>query len=169
MYYINCFWLYSILGYLLETICYSHFKWSGESGVLYGPWTPLYGFGAIIIILTSQYIFKNFKKNKFIKLLLIFLFNFCFLSLIELIGGLLIEKLFSTTWWDYSSHKYHIGKYVCLDMSLLWGLAAIILIYIIRPLMDKFIKKIPKWLGIIMTLIIITDFIITVFYKINAK
>lgn len=169
MYYTNCFWIYSILGYLLETIFYSIFKWPGESGILYGPWTPLYGFGAIIIILTSKYVFKNFKKNKFIKLLLIFLFNFIFLSLIELIGGLLIEKLFSTTWWDYSSHKYHIGKYVCLDMSLIWGLAAIILIYIIKPLMDKFIKKIPKWLGSIMTIIIITDFIITIFYKINVK
>lgn len=169
MYYINCFWIYSIIGFLLETLCYTIFKWSGNSGILYGPWTPLYGFGTIIIILTTTFVFKNFRKNKFIKLLLIFVFNFIFLSFIELVGGLLIEKLFSITWWDYSSHKYHIGKYVCLDMSLIWGLAAIILIYIAKPIMDKIIKKIPKWLGILVSSIILIDFIITIINKINLK
>lgn len=169
MYYINCFWIYSIIGFLLETICYTIFKWSGESGILYGPWTPLYGFGAVIIILTTKYVFRNFKGNKFLKLFLIFIFNFIFLSFIELVGGLLIEKLFSITWWDYSSHKYHLGKYVCLDMSLLWSLASIILIYIIKSIMDKLINKIPNFIGIIMTTIIAIDFIITIINKINLK
>lgn len=169
MYYFNCFWIYSTIGFLLETICYNIFNWSGESGILYGPWTPLYGFGAIIIILTTKFTFRNFKGNKYLKLFLVFLFNFIFLSLIELVGGLLIEKLFSITWWDYSSHKYHIGKYICLDMSLIWGLSSIVLIYIIKPLMDKIIKKIPAFIGIIMTLIISIDFIITIINKINMK
>ena len=169
MYYFNCFWIYSIFGFLLETIFYSIFKWSGESGILYGPWTPLYGFGSIIIIVTTHYIFRNFKYNKWLKLILIFLFNFIFLSSIELIGGLLIEKLFSITWWDYSSHKYHIGKFVCLDMSLIWGLSAIILIYIIKPIMDQLIKKIPNYIGILMTIVIAIDFIITIINKVNIK
>jgi len=167
MYYINCFWVYSIIGFILETISYSIFKWSGESGILYGPWTPLYGFGSVIIILTTKYIFKNFRKNKYIKLILVFLFNFFLLSFIELIGGLLIEKLFSLTWWDYSNHSYHIGKYVALDMSLIWGLSAIVLIYLIKPIMDKLISKIPNFISITILLIIITDFIITLFTKIS--
>ena len=93
MYYINCFWVYSIIGFILETISYSIFKWSGESGILYGPWTPLYGFGAVIIIFTTKYIFKNLKKNKYIKFFLVFLFNFFLLSFIELVGGIFINKL----------------------------------------------------------------------------
>lgn len=169
MYYINCFWVYSIIGFILETISYSVFKWSGESGILYGPWTPLYGFGAVIIIFTTKYIFKNLKKNKYVKFFLVFLFNFFLLSFIELVGGLLIEKLFSVTWWDYSDHLYHIGKYIALDMSLIWGFAAIILIYLVKPLMDKIIKKIPNFIGIIMLLIIISDFIITIFTKIKIN
>ena len=169
MYYLNCFWVYSIFGFILETIFYSIFKWSGESGILYGPWTLIYGFGSIIIIATTKYIFKNFKRSKFLKLILIFLFNFIFLSFIELVGGLLIEKIFWVSWWDYSSHKYHLGKYVCLDMSLTWGLASIILIYVIKPLMDKIIKKIPNWIGIMMSLIILIDLVITIINKINIK
>ena len=81
----------------------------------------------------------------------------------------MIEKLFSVTWWDYSDHLYHIGKYVALDMSLIWGFAAIILIYLVKPLMDKIIKKIPNFIGIIMLLIIISDFIITIFTKIKIN
>lgn len=169
MYYLNCFWIYSIFGFIIETIFYTIFKWSGESGILYGPWTLIYGFGTIIILSTTNYIFKNFKRNKFLKFILIFLFNFIFLSFIELIGGLLIEKLFSISWWDYSSHKYHLGKYVCLDMSLVWGLSAITLIYIIHPLMNKIIKKVPNKLGILMIAIIIIDFIITIINKVNMK
>lgn len=64
---------------------------------------------------------------------------------------------------------YHIGKYVALDMSLIWGFAAIILIYLIKPLMDKIIKIIPNFIGIIMLLIIISDFIITIFTKIKIN
>lgn len=168
-YYFNCFWIYSIIGFILETIFYTIFNWSGESGILYGPWTPLYGFGAIIIILTTKYIFRNYKNNKFLKLALVFLFNTILLSLIELIGGLLIEKLFQTTWWDYSDHKYHLGKYICLDMSLLWGICAVILIYLIKPLFDKIIIKIPKLIGILVSSIILIDFIITIINKINIK
>lgn len=168
-YYFNCFWIYSIIGFILETIFYNIFNWSGESGILYGPWTPLYGFGSIIIISTTKYIFKNYKHNKFLKLILVFLFNAILLSLIELIGGLLIEKLFQITWWDYSNHKYHLGKYVCLDMSLLWGLSSVILIYIIKPLFDKIITKIPKLVGVLFSSIILIDFIITIINKINMK
>ena len=166
MYFFNCFWLYSIFGYFIETLCYNIFKWSGESGIMYGPWTPLYGFGAIIVIITTNYVFKKFKGNKIFKIFFIFLFNFIFLSFIELTGGLLIEKLFNKTWWDYSNHKYHLGKYVCLDMSLLWGLSSLILIYIIKPIFDIMIKKIPKKFGIAILLIIIIDFIITLIVKI---
>lgn len=169
MYYLNCFWMYSIIGYILETICYNIFSWSGESGILYGPWTPLYGFGVIIIILISNFVLKKYKCNKFLKTMLIFIYCFIFLSLIELIGGLLVEKLFNVTWWDYSGHKYHLGKYVCLSMSILWGLAAIPLIYIIKPIFDKIIKKIPNFIGIILDTIILIDFIITIIVKLNLK
>ncbi len=169
MYFFNCFWIYSIFGFFMETILFSIFNWSGESGILYGPWTPIYGFGSIIIILTTHYVFRNFKYNKFLKLILIFIFNFFLLSLIELLGGLLIEKLFSITWWDYSSHKYHIGKFVCLDMALIWGISSIFLIYVLKPIMDQLIKKIPKFIGIAIPIFIVIDFLVTIINKINVK
>ena len=55
MFYINCFLLYSILGYLLETLAAFITKSNFKSGILFGPWTPVYGLGAVLIILISRY------------------------------------------------------------------------------------------------------------------
>ena len=166
MYFLNCFWLYSIFGYLVESICYILFKWNGESGILYGPWTPLYGFGSIIIIIINNFILKNFKEKKFLKIIILFIFNMVALSLIEYIGGTLIEKLFNTSWWDYSDHKFNIGKYVSLEMSIIWGMSSVLFIYIIKPIFDKFIKKIPNYISFIFIFSIILDLFLTIIKEI---
>ena len=49
MYYINNFFMYSILGHMVETVFYT--MGSGESGILYGYWTTIYGFGCVFILL----------------------------------------------------------------------------------------------------------------------
>ncbi len=59
MYYINYFFMFSILGHFLESFFYS----SGDSGILLGYWTPIYGIGTIIILLINKFIDK-FKLNK---------------------------------------------------------------------------------------------------------
>lgn len=59
MYYLNCFFIYSILGHVLETIISLITKNGFKSGFLYGWWTPVYGIGAITILFISKYLFKN--------------------------------------------------------------------------------------------------------------
>ena len=160
MYYLNYFFIFSIIGHILETFVYHN----GESGILFGPWTPVYGIGVIIISLIHLFLDKT-SKNKITKPLLLFILSSIILTLIEAIGGYLIEYLFHITFWDYSYLKFHIGKYIALEMSLVWGISSIVVIYVLKPFIDKIIGKIPKYLTYILTILIIIDFICTLIIK----
>lgn len=161
MYYLNCFFVYSIIGHLLETvnaiITHTNFK----SGILYGFWTPVYGVGAVTILFVSEYLFKNLHMNRVFETIVVFLVVGIVLSTLEALGGVLIEKLYGITFWDYSNHKYHIGKYVSIEMTLTWGIISIIFIYAIHPLLKGLIKKIPFWVTIILCFLFFFDMLKT--------
>ena len=80
---------------------------------------------------------------------------------LEYIGGFLIEFLFGRIFWDYSYETFNIGRYTSLRMCILWGICSLLLIYIIIPFLNKIIKKIPKWITIILVLLFIIDLVIT--------
>lgn len=162
MYYINYFFIFAIIGHLIETIVTPGFK----SGILYGWWTPVYGFGIVIILLIGKFLDKfNFKNKKILKIITTYLLCMLILTLIELLGGYLIKWIWHTEIWNYESHKYNIGHYISLEISNIWGLAGIVVIYILKPLIDKVIKKIPKWLTYILMVLFITDSILSLILK----
>jgi len=167
MYYLNCFFIYSIIGFLLET-GYAPYNKSGfNSGILYGPWTPIYGIGTVLILVLSHYFFMNLHMPRWIETIIVFFIVGIFLSCIELIGGILIEKNFSLIFWDYSKHKYHIGTYISLEMTAIWGLLTVIFIYVINPLLSKLIEKIPWYISIFAVVMMLADFVITFINKIR--
>ena len=163
MYYLNVFFVYSILGHLLETFVYM--VNSGESGILYGFWTPVYGIGCVIIISCYQALFCKHHLSKKIEALTVFLIGAVLLTFIEWIGGVLIEILFGYVFWDYSHFKYHIGPYIAWEMALVWGASSILLIFILKPRIDKIIKKIPKWVTIVCSILFMIDIICTACFK----
>lgn len=165
MFYINIFLFFSIFGYLFETICSYIFKSGFNSGILYGPWTPLYGFGVIIIMLLSNKIFESLHLNKVVETIVVFVVITIVLTVLEWLGGVLIEKLFHITFWDYSNYKYHIGKYISLEMSLVWGIGSIILIYLVLPWSLNLIKKIPLFITIILSFLFLVDIVVTTINK----
>ena len=162
MYYINIFFFYSIIGYLLETLGAFILNNGFESGILYGPITPIYGIGALVIMYLSEKVFKNLHLNKIVETIILFILVTIILTILEFLAGITIEKLFNIVFWDYSNHKYHLGKYISLTMSLIWGGISIIFTFIIKPLFDKFILKIPKYITIILSFLFIIDIIITI-------
>ena len=86
------------------------------------------------------------------------------LTFIEWLGGILIENIFKVTFWNYRRFKYNIGKYIALEVSLIWALGALLIIYIIQPLLDKFIYLIPNYITYLLILGMLIDFTI-VFVK----
>ena len=160
MYYLNYFFIFSFIGHFLESFVY----YNGESGILFGPWTPIYGFGTIIILLINKFVEKN-TKNEYLKILLLFILSAIVLTIIESIGGYLIEYLFNITFWDYSYFKFHIGKYISLEMALVWAIGSILIIYFIKPIIDKIISKIPAYLTYTLLVLIVFDSIATLVIK----
>ena len=161
MYYLNTFLLYSILGFLLETVRSFLVNSKFTSGILYGPWTPIYGIGIVIVILISNYLFSHLHLSRWIETFITFVIITLILTLLEWLGGILIEKIFHTVFWDYSKEAFSIGKYISLSKSLMWGVGSIIFIYVLKPLLEGVIKHIPIPVTIILTLLMLSDFILT--------
>ena len=158
MYYLNYFFIFSILGHLFELILI------GRSGILYGLWTPIYGIGVILILMINNFIDK-FKLRSFKKFISLFFISCLVLSIIESIGGYLIEFIFNKSMWDYTKLTFNIGKYTAIEMALVWGIGSLIFIYLLKPLFDKKINKIPKFITYFLVFLFILDIFVTLIFK----
>ncbi len=120
------FLIYSIAGWILESIYRSIIeKKIINSGFLNGPACPIYGVGAVIMLL----FLSKFKDN----IILLFIINFLVLSTWEYLVGVALEKIFKTKYWDYSDNKFNIHGRVCLFNSVCWGILGVIFIHFIHP------------------------------------
>jgi len=117
---------------------------SKHSGIFYGPMTAVYGVGIIAILLLNKYLFKKIRSNKAIKLIVEFIILTIVLSLIEYIGGNVLNILFDIDMWDYSKDSMNFGKYVCLRNSIIWGILGVAYIHIIKNFTDKILSKITR-------------------------
>lgn len=160
MYYVNSFFIYSIIGFIFEVVVSLLKKVKIGSGILYGPWTPIYGIGAVLVIIIYKFLTKYLHFNKIIEVIIFLITITIILTILEYLGGVIIEKIFKVTFWDYSKFKYHIGKYIALEISLVWAIGALIIVYIINPLVDKLIPIIPSYITIILSGLMIVDYIL---------
>lgn len=158
----NIFLFYSIFGNIFERVVMSFINKSYVSGFMGTIFTPIYGI-AVLVILN---IHKSIKiKNKFLKILVEFLIYVIVLTILEFIGGILIEKVFNKVYWNYEPFKYNIGKYISLETSLLWGVLSISILYLIHPLYKKLESYIPKFITIGFSLFFIINLIFSLFVK----
>lgn len=160
-YYINNFLIYSIFGFLIETFLKTFFFKGMNNGIMYGPWIPVYGFGCCLIIFIMRFVFNRIKVNRLSKIFLLFLISMIILSVLELLGGILVEAISGEVFWDYSDLKFNFGHYIALEISLIWGIMSLVIIYIIKPIIDKLIKKIPSFLTYLVLIIFLVDLIYT--------
>jgi len=118
----------------------------------------VYGVGALLVI----FLLRPFTQN----LLVLFVFGVLVTSVLEYITGFLLEKLFHTTWWDYSKRKFNIKGRVCLRNSLLFGILSVLLLHFINPFVEKLEAWIPEWalpaIAFVFLFYFITDSVITV-------
>ena len=158
----NIFLFYSIFGNIFERVIMNFNNKSYVSGFMGTIFTPIYGI-AVLVILN---IHKRIKiKNKFLKILVEFLIYVIVLTILEFIGGILIEKVFNKVYWNYEPFKYNIGKYVSLESSLLWGVLSISVLYLIHPIYKKLEPHIPKFITIGFSLFFIINLIFSLFVK----
>lgn len=162
IYYTNTFFIYSMIGYIIETTLKTFLFKNMNNGILFGPWIPVYGLGAVFIIIIMRLVFNRFKVPRWLKIILLLIISILVLTVIELLGGILIEKIFHKVFWDYSDLKFNLGHYIALEISLIWGIMSLAVVYLIKPLLDKIIKKIPYIITYIVSLIFIVDVVLTI-------
>lgn len=166
MYYINSLYLYSLFGFIIESTVYKITKSKRHSGICYSPFTYVYGFGILALLLVKKHFLNKLKINKYFKLLITFILSTIILTLIEYIGGHILNLIFNIDMWNYTKKTYNFGKYICLDLALIWGLLGTLYIYYIKDFIDKIIALIPKKLTLIIIIISIIDIILTLINKI---
>lgn len=157
MYYINALYFFSFLGFCLESFIYKVNKSNRHSGISYGPVTFVYGFGVLALILLKKYLFDRIHGNKFFKLFIVFIGCWITLTFIEWLGGNLLYQVFHIHMWNYTSKSFNCGKYICLELSFVWGVFGTIYVYWLKDFFDQIIALIPKKLTFAILLISFID------------
>ena len=115
------FYVYCFLGWIFES-CYVSFRkkqWVNR-GFLHGPFLPIYGSGAVMMLFVSE----PFKDN----LILTYFAGVVGATLLELVTGAAMEALLKVRYWDYSNQKFNYKGYICLSSSVAWGLHVLAII-----------------------------------------
>lgn len=148
------FYLYCFLGWCIEsTIVSFDRKRLVNRGFLHGPWLPLYGSGALIVLICSLPLRQS--------VLLVYLAGMLGATVLEYFTGWAMELILKVRYWDYSNSPFNLNGYICLKSSLFWGFLSIIMTYIIHPLIEQIILLInPVLLAVIfvvLTILFVTD------------
>lgn len=124
-------------------------------GFLHMPLLPIYGFGAVIMLHSSL----PFQDS----IILTFISGMISATLLELVTGLLMEKLFKVRYWDYSKQRLNFKGVICLSSSLFWGLLTVLLVKFVDPFVSKYVLAFEsKWhmIFIIALIVIIVLFVL---------
>lgn len=145
------FFIYAVFGWCLEVIyeAVDQGKFINR-GFLNGPYCPIYGFGVIIVVWFLNPIKENF--------LVLYIGSVLLTSALEFVTGFVLEKIFHQKWWDYTEEHFNIMGYVCLKFSLLWGVACLIVVKMIHPMIERFVNWIPHTLGVILLIVLFIGF-----------
>jgi len=166
------FIIYGFLGYIAEVVyVFILTKKLTNRGYLYGPIVPIYAFGALFIMLPLTY----FEFGKFIidRWYLVIIIGFILPTLLEYITSFVMEKIFHMRWWDYSDKFLNINGRVCLRNSTLFMLLVVLVVYVLNPLIIKFIdlafniEILAYIIAILLFIGLIVDFIFSTIKHVN--
>ena len=163
---VSYFIIYSFFGWCLEVVyqAVEHGKFINR-GFLNGPYCPIYGFGVIIVC----YALDPIKEN----IVVLYVGAVILTTALELLTGFLLEKIFNQKWWDYSKERFNLKGYICLKFSLLWGVACLVAVRLIQPVVVAYVAKLPQKFGIVLLSVVMTgfvsDMIITVMAIVHIK
>ena len=169
--YFVLFIIFSFLGYLLEVIfCVVKEKRIDNRGFLYGPICPIYGVGALLMILISH-LFNVYNIE--ITPVKIFIISFFGSMVLEYLTSVILEKIFHSTWWDYSDTPLNINGRVCIFYSFFFGIAGLVIAYVLIPYVNMILKNVTpiqyEILSLIFMFLFAADITITVNSIINFE
>ena len=165
------FYLYCFFGWIWESVVLPFFRKQlpYNRGFLYGPWIPIYGFGAILVIVLFD--IRHISYPFYI----LFLGGAIISCLLEYITSFVMEELFHRRWWDYSQKIFNINGRICLEGFFCFGLFSVIVVNYIQPFFVKRLAVVNEDILLIISILLggcfIVDAIITthIALKIDKK
>lgn len=151
------FYIYCMIGWVVESTYVSvKTRKVTNRGFMRGPWLPIYGSGAIVMLFCAS----PFRDN----ILLLFISGMFGASLLEFLTGMAMEALFKVRYWDYSNRKFNIMGHVCLCNSIYWGIFTVLLNMFIHVPVARMVSEIPfgilRIITFILSVVIGVDFIL---------
>lgn len=156
---------YSVIQWLFFFYFYCFFGWIFEStfvsiksrkfvnrGFMRGPFLPIYGSGAIMMLVVSM----PFMQNIF----LTYIAGCIGATALELVTGITMEALFKVRYWDYSDQRFNYKGHICLSSTVAWGFLTILMTEFVHKGVEKIIFSIPYMLVTAVTLIVTVYIII---------
>lgn len=159
------FMLYSFIGWcyevFLEVVVY---RWGfSNRGVLFGPYCVVYGFGALILMASLNWL----KKRKIhvgrinITPILVFAGIIVITTLVELTASYIMEFTRGEWMWDYTRFPFNFQGRIALNPSIRFGIGGMVILYLLQPLFEKAVRKIPDKvrtvLAVILAIILAAD------------
>ncbi|MGN0551095.1 MAG: putative ABC transporter permease [Acutalibacteraceae bacterium] len=147
------FWVFFIgcfIGVVVEVIfclLVDH-KYESRQGVIYGPFNPVYGFGAVLLTLALYWL-----RNK--REIWVFLAGGVLGGAFEYACSWYQETFLGTVSWDYSNMIGNIGGRTSVFYMLLWGLLALLWLKYLFPFMSRQIERIPNKIGKTLTWLLV--------------
>lgn len=155
---------YSWIQWLFFFFFYSFFGWCFESayvslkkkhfvnrGFIRGPFLPLYGSGAVMMLVVSM----PFRDN----LILTYLAGCAGATVLEYVTGVTMEALFKVRYWDYSKQPLNFQGQICLGSSLAWGGLTILMTHVIHKPIEQLAFWLPGWTLTLITMLVAVVFV----------
>ena len=147
------FWIFFIgcfLGVVVETIfgLITTQKLESRAGLVYGPFNPVYGFGAVLMTVC---LYKLREKRD----LWIFLSCMVIGAAFEYLCSYLQELVLGTVCWKYDDQMFSIQGRTSLLYAFFWGVLGVFWIKMLFPLLSRWIEKIPVKVGVPLTWILV--------------
>lgn len=149
------FYFYCFCGWVFEStyVSLKNRKWTNR-GFMRGPFLPLYGSGAIMMLVVSA----PFQDS----VVLTYIAGVIGATILEYITGVTMEALFKVRYWDYSKQPFNFQGQICLGSSLAWGVLTIAMTRVVHKPVERFVLSIPEnWLTVVtilLTVYIVSDF-----------
>lgn len=154
------FYIYCVCGWIWETsyvsVCQRRFV---NRGFMHGPVIPLYGSGAVAMLVLALPVRDN--------LVLTYAVGVVGATLLELVTGWGMEKIFKVRYWDYSKHKFQFHGYICLSSSLFWGFLTIALVKWIHGPIERFVLGLSD--SVVITAVCLFTVVFVYDFAVSAK
>lgn len=153
------FYLYCFFGWIFESGYVSlKSRKPVNRGFMRGPFLPLYGSGAILVLMVTIPVRDN--------LFLMYIFGMIAATVLEYVTGVCMEALFKVRYWDYSNLKFNYKGQICLTSSIAWGFLTIFVVKVIHAPIEAFVvplhNEIKTLVVFLVTIVVTADMAVSV-------